>query len=284
MQNAAFKALGIKAEYRLFEVKPEDLEVFLLEDLLNKDISGINITIPHKIKAREILEKEFPLSFGKLALEDQHYVKLSGAVNTVNREIGQPLYYNTDARGFLKSLEDKDEEWGLNFTTNGKTALVMGSGGAGRAIIAALSWKGVGIKKIYIYDKSDIAVELAQKHFFESSPHAEFLKEKLEFIKAEKIPEILRVCELLVNASSLGMKEGDASVIDKRLLRKDLSVYDVVYNRKTQLITDAQSLDCPAVGGLGMLLYQGVDAFELWTGDKKAPVEIMREALRKAAR
>ena len=77
------------------------------------------------------------------------------------------------------------------------------------------------------------------------------------------------------------MKQGDASVIDKGLLHKDLSIYDVVYNRETELLKESKSLGLRAVGGLGMLLYQGVHAFEFWTG-KRAPVDVMREALLKA--
>ncbi|MFH0913030.1 MAG: hypothetical protein V1884_01940 [Candidatus Omnitrophota bacterium] len=74
------------------------------------------------------------------------------------------------------------------------------------------------------------------------------------------------------------MKEGDSSVVEKKLLHQDLSIYDVVYNRKTQLIEDAESLNLRVKDGLGMLLYQGAVAFELWTG-QKAPIEVMREAL-----
>ena len=84
----------------------------------------------------------------------------------------------------------------------------------------------------------------------------------------------------MVNASPVGMKEGDPSVIKKELLHKDLSVYDVVYNRETQLVKDAKEVAGPlkAVGGLGMLLYQGVAAFEFWTA-REAPLELMRRAL-----
>ena len=77
------------------------------------------------------------------------------------------------------------------------------------------------------------------------------------------------------------MREEEASIIDRELLHKDLSVYDVVYNRETQLVKDAKSLKLNAVGGLGMLLYQGTHAFELWTG-KKAPIEIMRKVLKES--
>ena len=158
MHNAAFRALGINAEYRLFEVKPQELENFLLRPIPVKDIDnwlvskadifGFNITIPHKVRAKEILEKKFPIDDTEaLLLEDQYYVKLSGAVNTVKKGIDKLYYYNTDASGFLRSLEK-----GLKFNTKGKNVLIIGCGGAGRALIASLSWKESGIKKVYIND------------------------------------------------------------------------------------------------------------------------------------
>ena len=154
MHNAAFGHLKIDAEYKLFEVRPEALEDVLLGNISIKDtegnevyagdISGFNITIPHKIKAKELLEKKFPFDQNAVLINiDLYYVKLSGAVNTVKREANILRYWNTDAPGFLKSLEVD-----LEFEPKGKNALLIGCGGAGRAIIAALSWGNVGIKKI----------------------------------------------------------------------------------------------------------------------------------------
>lgn len=292
MHNAAFKELNIPAEYRLFEIKPEELEGFLLSDIpakdidgnlvSKKDIFGFNITIPHKVKAREILEDKFP--FAKDAprmLENLYYVKLSGAINTVKRSGNRFEYWNTDATGFLKSLSDF-----LGFKTKGKNVLLIGCGGAGRAITASLSWKNTGIKKIYINDINDEAINSAKKHFFSPQlPQHAYLKDRLEFISGKDIPRVVRDCHLLINASPIGMREEDSSVIDKSLLRKDLYVYDIVYNRKkeTQLFKDAKSLGLQHIAnGLEMLLYQGVDAFGLWMEDKKAPIEVMRQALNEA--
>ena len=294
MHNAAFQALDISAEYKLFEVEPAKLETFLIdnikildtqgEEFYSQDIAGFNITIPHKVRAFEILKKKFPLSFGKLAQEDRYYVRLSGAVNTVKREGGQLFYWNTDATGFLKSLEDKQEGWGLGFATNGKSALVIGSGGAGRAVVAALSWKNMGMKKIYINDIDANALKATQEHFF-SLPEREDLLGRLDFISDSKIPEVIKKCDLLVNASWVGMKGEDASAVDKDWLHQDLCVYDVVYNREqeTRLIRDAKSKGLRTANGLSMLLYQGANAFNLWTG-RKAPVEIMRQAINVSAR
>lgn len=273
MHNAAFQACGINAEYRLFEVKPHQLQDFLLN---RKEIEGFNITIPHKVKAREILEEKFPFDKNLTLIEpDRYYVRLSGAVNTVQRRNGKPeCYWNTDADGFLKSL-DKD----LQFVAENKSILLIGCGGAGRAVIAALSWKNVGIKKIYVYDISQEAISSLKKHFLTLPQEwKDIFSQKIEFISSQQIPEKIKDCQLLVNASPVGMKEGDPSVVNKNLLHKDLSVYDLVYNRDTELIQNAKELGLPATGGLGMLLYQGVAAWELWM-KKVAPVEVMRKAL-----
>ena len=278
MHNAAFRKLGIDAEYKLFEKTSEKLESFLTEEVYALDLAGFNITIPHKIRAKEILEKKFPLKQeNSLIQENSYYVKLSGAVNTV-KKTGQSLeYYNTDASGFRRSLSES-----LKFNPSGKEVLVIGCGGAGRAIIAALSWKKSGCKKIYIYDIDGQSIKSAKEHFLSNSPHANFLSDKLKFISGDDLQEAIKKCSLLVNASPIGMKNPQDSPIDKSLLHKELSVYDVVYNRndKTQLIKDALARDLPVADGLEMLLYQGADAFNIWTG-KQAPIEVMRKALNK---
>lgn len=273
MHNAAFRFLEINAEYRLFEVKPKDLKFFLLENIsvkdtegksfFSQDIAGFNITIPHKIQAREILHGR-PINN-----QQDHYVFLSGAINTVKKEKNEVQYANTDSDGFMRSLKED-----LKFNTEDKNVFIFGCGGAGRAIVAALTWKDAKINKIYLYDISQEALISAKKHF----SRFDFVKSKLEFISSKQTPEKIRDCHLLVNASPVGMKEGDSLTIDKRLFHKDLSVYDVVYNKETQLIKNARSLGLPAVNGLGMLLYQGMLSFEIWTGEK-APKEIMQKAL-----
>jgi shikimate dehydrogenase len=281
MHNAAFKELGIEKEnqYKTFPVDPKDLEGFLLNKIsiedtegnsfYIKDLAGFNITIPHKVKAKEILENNFSSAQSK---EFLWFVRLSGAVNTVKREGDNIFYLNTDVSGFRESLKED-----LKFEPKDKKIVVIGCGGAGRAVIAALIWEpDTHANKIYIYENSDKALESAKEHFSKFS----ITKEKLEFISKDKIPDVIKKCKLLVNTTPIGMKEEDTSPIDKKLLHKDLSVYDVVYNRETELIKDARLLGLRCSGGSGMLLYQGAHAFEFWTG-QKAPVDVMREALLK---
>ena len=271
MHNAAFRALKINAEYKIFEKKPEELESFLLKDVFINDISGFNITIPHKIRAREILESKFPVtSLGKIL----PYVKITGAINTVKRNADGTLeYINTDVTGFSKSLRED-----LKFSPKDKNILLIGCGGAGRAVVAGLVWKAPHPAKIYIYECNNETVESARKHFAQFT----VLGGKIEFISSEQIPEVIKKCKLLVNASPVGMKGEDFSVVDKNLLHKNLYVYDVVYNRdrETRLIKDAKSMGLRTENGLSMLLHQGVLAFGFWTGKASKEVEeVMRQAL-----
>lgn len=266
MHNAAFKALGINAEYKLFEIKPEELEDFL-SDLKKNNIYGLNVTIPHKITLVENKTIRTDLS-GILAGV--------GAVNTIKRE-GNILHcFNTDVEGFVKSLIGD-----LKFNTAGKNVFILGCGGVARAIVTGLNTQGLGIKKIYMYDRNKDAIDSTKKHF-DSLSNSGLLNIQMDYIRDyNQVPDKIKDVHLLVNASPVGMKDGDSSIIDKKLLHKGLSVYDVVYNRKTQLVKDAQDLGIPAVGGLGMLLYQGMLSFKIWTG-KIAPKEVMLKALLEA--
>lgn len=285
MQEAAFKASGIEAEYRLIPVQPEQLQDFLTKNLAVADIdgnqtslkelSGFNITIPHKVEAKRILQENFPLTGRGLSALEYYYLELTGAVNTVKKEAGALRYWNTDAGGFFRALSED-----LKFTeTKGKSVLLLGCGGAGRAVVAALSWKDLGIEKIYIYETSQQALASAKKNFLSFS-QAVFEKDKLVFIDKDSLSENIKKVQLLVNATPVGMKDDSGGAVDKGFLslNKDLSVYDVVYNRKTRLMQDAESLGLPVSGGLGMLLFQGVYAFKYWTGSWP-DAGLMRRAL-----
>lgn len=285
MHNAAFKKIGMPAEYRLFELKPEELEDFLLKNIpvkdtagnsfSSQDIIGFNITIPHKVKAREILEKKFPFPFASLILPEVYYIRSSGAVNTVKRNTGKLEYRNTDTVGFLESLKED-----LKFNTENKNILLIGCGGGGRAVIAALNSAQAKTKKIYISDINDVAIN-STENYFSQSDFIEFpqIRAKLEFISNIDIPKVIGNCDLLVNATPCGMKESDPCVVDEKLIRRDLAVFDLIYNPKeTKLLKIAREKGAATVNGLGMLLYQGACAFEFWT-EEKAPLKEMREAL-----
>lgn len=257
MQNAAFKALGIDGEYRLFDVKPEELEEFLKDAIKNK-ISGLNVTIPHKIKAKDYIEKH--------GLLDEN-AKRPGAVNTIKVIDNRLKGFNTDGPGFYRSLVED-----LKFEPEGRRILVLGAGGAARAITMYL---GNGPKEIFIMDIDNKRCADLKEHF-----KRYYDEKKLEIVKKGELKKALEKSDLLINATPLGMGDADPSPIDKDMLRAGLYVYDLVYNRPmTRLVKDAREKKAHAVGGLGMLLYQGAIAFEIWT-DSKAPLSIMRTALK----
>lgn len=261
MHNAAFIELKIDAEYKLFDILPENLETFL-EELPKNGISGVNITIPHKIKAKEYLEK-----FGTV---NEHALRL-GAVNTIKVDGVNLSGFNTDGPGFYRSLVED-----LKFEPEGKTVFVLGAGGTARAIIMYL---GNGPKKIYVTDIDERAPDELKKHF-----EKYYDRNKLEVMKIGDLKKGLEGADLLVQATPIGMKDGDPSPVDADFLHSKLRVYDVIYNRPvTKLIQEAKKRKLHATTGSGMLLYQGAIAFELWTG-KKAPVDVMRKALREALR
>jgi shikimate dehydrogenase len=283
MHNAAFRALGIKAEYRLFEVKPSDLESFLLnkeyavKDVDGNsyragDICGFNITIPHKVRAKEILEAEYK----NISPQAQKYSDLVGAVNTVKLDNSGIIWHNSDAPGFIKALKQD-----LNFEKNDtKDALIFGCGGAGRAVISGLCLADNGmVRNIYVYEVNPKVEESARTYYGRFSPEAP-INQKLKFISAKEIPAIINDCCLLVNATPIGMYPSDKQLIQSDLLYQGLFVYDVVYNRETEFIKAAGERGCIIANGAGMLLHQAALAWELWTGED-APLEVMRKALEK---
>jgi len=286
MHNAAFKKLGMqdKAKYIKIPIEePDVLEDFLLKDIevkdtegnsvRSKEILGFNITIPHKIKAREILQKKYHLvKTGSFLAEYIYYDNISGAVNTVIRNGEELEYCNTDPIGFRHSL-DAD----LKFKTKGKNVLIIGCGGASRAVVADLSYYAQWVNKIYLYDINKEAVDSTKRHYSD-------LGNKIKFIyNIKEMLELKDEFDLLVNASPVGMEEGDERLaVPEGLLRKESYVFDLVYNRETRLFKEASALECPVVNGKGMLAAQGAFSFSLWTGTDVPVgkiVEIMKNAI-----
>ena len=248
MHNAAFSALRIKALYIPLSVEPKRLKQ-ALRMLRVSGICGFNITIPHKSTCMRYLDK-----IGRLA-------SMIGAVNTVVVRRKKFSGYNTDAAGFIKSLK---QDLGAN--AKNKSCLVVGAGGAGRAVAFALAKEGA--REIYIKDAiKSRAASLARnirRHF-----------------PGCKIGSASHSIDLVVNATPLGMKKKDPLPINPKLLHKNMAVYDLVYSPSpTRLVKEARKKRAKAVNGSGMLLYQGAKAFELWT-HRKAPVGVMRKALLK---
>lgn len=260
-QNAALRAKGINAVYVPFEVPPERLKD-AVRGLAALGVCGVNVTIPHKEAILPLLDE---LSPGARAI---------AAANTVIFKSGRSAGYNTDAEGFLISLK-KD----LKVTPNKKTIVVFGAGGAAKAIAYALAReKAASITFVDIFNQK--ARELALKT---GRDFPRCRTKAIAFLKSRIDEEVLN-SDILVNASPVGMKKGDPCIVSPNALHKDLAVYDIVYNPSaTPLLREAGRRRVKAAGGIGMLLYQGAASFELFTG-VKAPVAVMRAALKKVVK
>jgi shikimate dehydrogenase len=254
-QNSAYEYLGLDYIYIPFEVKPEDLKI-ATKSIRIFNIVGVNVTIPHK---KEII---------KYIDELDETSEILGVVNTIHNIDGKLKGYTTDGDGFLKSLKEDG-----NFNPENKNILILGAGGSSYAICGALIKEKVNF--IFITNRT----------YENSLKLKNHLNKKLNFKNVEVIPfekrnekYVWENIDLLINTTSVGMKENDPLLIKKENIESVKFVYDIVYNRKTELIKMAEELKIPNLDGLSMLVYQGAISFEIWTG-KRAPVEIMKKSL-----
>jgi shikimate dehydrogenase len=246
MHEAAYDELAIDARYVAFEPAPEDIEAAIRgADALG--VHGLNVTIPFK---RDVLE---------LVKADEMATRI-GAVNTIDfGGSGGPTGHNTDAAGALRALRDHDVE------LEGADAVVVGAGGAGRAVSFGLA---------------DVGANVTIANRTESTAH-ELADEVPGAVGRglEGLADALTDADVLINATSVGMEE-DATPVSADALHDGLAVMDAVYRPlETRLLRDADAAGATTVNGAWMLLYQGVEAFELWTG-REAPVAAMNDALR----
>ena len=284
MQNAAFKALWLNASYHAFRVSKSRLgEAILGADAMG--FGGLNLTIPLKEEALKFVRPD-------------ETAMAMGAVNTV--AFGDEIRgYNTDGIGAQKALEDAGAK------VAGKRILIIGAGGAAKSIAYQLARSG-GLVTIANRDKRR-AIELARRiggqGFGDQESDDQRIggqglddqksdDQRIEGQRSdgqrvgcrgfglEDLERLVPEAQILINATSVGMKEGDPRIVDPALLRQDLLVFDVVYNRKTELLKDADLIGAKTLDGASMLVHQGACAIEIWTG-LKAPTEVMEEALRK---
>jgi shikimate dehydrogenase len=253
MHNAAFRTLGIPAEYRLFSLPPDELRNFL-KNFEKNNISGLNVTVPYKEKVIPFLDK--------LSKE----ARLIGAVNTIKVSENKLQGFNTDGEGFLKHLTCD-----LKFNPKGRAIALIGAGGAARGILVYLSRENP--KRISLYDIDKAKAQALLKHLRENFKN-------VDFSSVNSVAELnINDADLLINATPIGMKHADPCLVDEKYIHKNLLVYDLIYNPKeTKLLRVAGKIGAKVSNGLGMLLYQGALSFEIWTG-KIAPIEIMRSAL-----
>lgn len=260
MHNAAFQKLGLDFEYELFEVDPEGLSD-AVNGMRALHIAGFNVTVPHKENIVTLLDEVTKLPH------------LIGAVNTVLNQEGKLVGYNTDGPGFIESLKED-----AGFSPQNKNIVVLGAGGAGRAISIMLA--EANAKSVTIADVlEDKAKELANYA-------GSLFDTKFQAVEANssELGKAISSADLLVNSTPIGMHpKADKSPLSENIvLHPKLLVYDLVYNpSETKLLKAAKAAGCKTCGGLGMLVRQGALAFSIWTGEE-APLDIMLDAARKA--
>lgn len=252
-QIAAFLQLGLNAVYIPFQVKPENLQK-AIESIKVLDIKGVNITIPFKEESLKYVD------------ELSEEVRVIGALNTIKNLDGYLIGYNTDCYGFVKGLKELEEK------VEGKRVLVIGAGGASKAVIYGLLKEG--IDRIYLSNRTvQRAVDTVQKF----KEHYRLADRIINPIGLEEIDRVLEYVDIIVNTTSVGLKDSDSPLFDYRRLKPHHTVVDIIY-RKTELLQKAEAIGCKYQDGYPMLLYQGARSFEIWTG-REAPVEVMRQAL-----
>jgi shikimate dehydrogenase len=244
MHEAAYREVGMDAQYVTFEPTSDDLQA-AIDGARALGITGVNVTIPFKQDVLALVEPD------ELAAR-------IGAVNTVDFSGQRPTGHNTDAVGVRRALTHHD-------VSLAGQAVVVGAGGAGRAAAFALADEGMSV------DIANRTVERAHEladDIDRSSGHG-----------LDELDRLVADADVLVNATSVGM-ERDESPVPPGALHADLAVLDAVYSPvETRLLREAAAAGATTIDGAWMLLYQGVAAFERWTG-RAAPVGVMNDALR----
>lgn len=262
MHNFSFQYLGMDCVYLAFDINEQTLEK-AVEGLKALQVMGFNLTMPNKNKILEYLDGLSPAA------------RLIGAVNTVENQNGCLIGHNTDGIGFMRSVKEQ------GIQMKGQTMTLMGIGGAATAICAQAALDGV--KKIHIFARS------TSSHL----PRIQHLSSGLEketacqiFIHDTKDLDTLKTTmkesRLFVNATSVGMAPHTEGCIlpDSSFLFPELAVADIIYSPwETRLLTMAKEAGCIAFNGYSMLLWQGAEAFHIWTG-QEMPMKQLKDYLR----
>lgn len=259
MHNAAIAHLGLDYIYVPFPVKQGDLAQ-AISGFTAVDLVGFSITIPHK---QEIIP---------LLTEISDDAANIGAVNTVWRTASGWKGTNTDAVGFIAPLKTMNHDW------TQMTPVILGNGGAARAVIAGLT--NLGCQEIHVVGRNPD--KLAR--FYQSWSHAPNITSRLKIHNWNNLTSLIAAADLLVNTTPVGMSPHvDASPVEESLmqkLKKDAIAYDLIYTpNPTQFLKLAQAQGVTAIDGLEMLVQQGVAALEIWL-QQPVPVEVMRNSLK----
>ena len=252
MHNAALQALGLDCVYLAFRVTAPSL-IQAVGGLRALDAGGFNVTIPHKVKILPLLDELAPEAAA------------IGAVNTIVNRDGRLVGYNTDAGGFRAALRKYDVD------PAGMTAVLIGAGGAARAIAFALVSQKASLTILARRPEAALDLVLRLKAGAGQVEARELTRANLE--------AALGRGDLVINATSVGMTpDSDRTPVPGDLLRAGMTVFDAVYHpQQTRLLREAETAGAAVIGGLEMLVAQAALSFELWTG-QKAPLEIMARA------
>jgi shikimate dehydrogenase len=247
MHSAGLRALGEAGCYHAFRVTQERLADAIL-GAASMGFGGLNLTIPHKEKALQIG-----------IVHPDSLAMAIGAVNTISfGEDDEIAGYNTDGAGALLALQK------AGVRVRESRVLLVGAGGAARAIAYTLAQDGA-------------EVSIANRSVRKAEQLAECVGGS--GFSLGELERLVSQADAVINATSVGMKEGDPRLFPGCLLHQGQVVFDVVYNRDTELLMDARAAGAVAIDGVMMLVYQGAKALEIWTG-RKAPVEAMERAVR----
>ena len=260
MHNEAFKELGLNYVYLCFDVPENNLKI-AYEGLKKLNVAGFNCTMPDKTLICELVDELSPAA------------SMIGAVNTVVNKDGRFIGHNTDGIGYMQSVKD------AGFDIIGDTMTLLGAGGAASSIFVQAALDGV--KNINVFSIKDRFWEKAEKIVDAVNSKTDCNAKLIELGNDDVLGESIEKSQILTNATSVGMAPNvDSCIIpDKKMLREDLIVSDVIYNpMETKLLRMAKEQGCQTFNGLYMLLYQGAEAFKIWTG-KDMPIEHMKEVL-----
>ncbi|HBF4559800.1 shikimate dehydrogenase [Clostridioides difficile] len=259
MYNYSFKKLDLDYRYLAFDITVDKVKEALLA-IKTFNIKGANVTMPCKSAVTEYMDELSPAA------------RIIGACNTIVNDNGKLVGHITDGVGYVRNLKENGVE------VKGKKITIMGAGGAATAIQVQCALDGA--REISIFNAKDDFYKRAEQtveNIKKDVPECVVNLYDLEDIN--KLYEEIESSDILTNATLIGMKpyDNETNIKDTSVLRKDLVVTDVVYNpKKTKMIEDAEANGCKAIGGLGMLLYQGAEAFNLYTG-LEMPVEEVNE-------
>ena len=258
MHNAAFREMDLDYVYVPFRVRPEQLPE-AVEGFRALNVAGINVTLPHKKAVLPLMDSV------------SEEAELIGAVNTMVFKDSMVKGHNTDARGFIASLQ----EGGID-NIRGMKVVVLGAGGGAQAVVAGLALEG--IDKITIANRTqEKAIQLAETINGKTGVLAEGIS-----LDDEHLSQCISESDLLVSTITAGMNPSVPLVIDPDWLHEDLIVCDIVYiPPETNLLKAAAERGLRTVGGMGMLVHQGAISFQLWTG-KQPSVRTMQRALAEA--